>query len=157
MKWRALRAVKLHHWIPSPPPLAEPLTGLTMGQHGEIMAQKNDISRKDQDSFALASHNKAYEAQKNGIFDREIIPIWPSPRYSDALKKDNIIRADSSLEKLARLPSAFSRPFGTLTAGNSSPLTDGASVTLVADEKRAKALGLKPLAEIGRASCRERV
>lgn len=148
LKWKALKKVRLSHWIPSPPPLAEPLTGLTMGQHGEIMAQKNDISREDQDLFALASHNKAHQAQEQGILAEEIVPIWPAPHYKDALQQDTIIRSDASLKSLSQLKPVFSKPYGTLTAGNSSPLTDGAAATLVCDEKRALSLGLKPLAEV---------
>lgn len=136
------------NWLPQKPQLAEPKTGLTMGQHAEIMAQKNEISREEQDVFAAASHAKASAAQEAGLLSEEIIPIWPSPGYSDCITADNIIRADSTAEALAKLRPAFDKKYGTLTAGNSSPLTDGASVTLIADEHRALAAGLKPRAEI---------
>ena len=148
LKWKALKKFQLSHWIPSPPPLAEPLTGLTMGQHGEIMAEKNEISRKDQDLFALASHQKASQAQKKGILAEEILPLWPAPHYKDVIDHDTIIRSEGTLESLSKLKPVFSKPYGTLTAGNSSPLTDGAAATLVCDEKRAKALGFEPLVEV---------
>ena len=147
-KLKAVRRAKLAHWLPSPPPLAEPLTGLTMGQHAEIMAEKNNISRAKQDQFAMNSHHKAAAAQAAGVLTKQITPIWPSPRYQQAVSKDNIIRADSSLKALAKLKPVFAKPFGTITAGNSSPLTDGAAVTLVCDEHRARSLSLQPLVEI---------
>lgn len=131
-------------WLPSPPALAEPMTGLTMGQHGEIMAQKNGISREDQDAFAVASHAKAFAAQKNGHFDEEIVPYWPQPSFTKCVDKDNIIRENSTLEAAAKLRPAFDKKYGSLTAANSSPLTDGASVSIIGDEKRVLDLGLTP-------------
>jgi acetyl-CoA acyltransferase len=118
-----------------------------MGDSAEIMAKLNKISREEQDKFALASHQKAAAAQKAGRFDEEIIPIWASPKF-DAVEKDNLIRGDTTLEKLSNLKPAFDKAYGTITAGNASPLTDGASVTLITDEERAKALGLKPKSRI---------
>lgn len=147
-KLLTLKKARLGHWLPSPPPLAEPLTGLTMGQHAEIMAEKNDISREKQDKFALSSHQKAASAQKKGYLAEEITSLWPKPKYGKQVSSDNIIRSDSSLKALGKLKPAFSKPFGTITAGNASPLTDGASVTLVCDEMRARSLSLTPLAEI---------
>ncbi|WP_176737127.1 thiolase family protein [Oligoflexus tunisiensis] len=134
-------------WLPKPPALAEPLTGLTMGESAEIMAKLNKISREEQDQFAQASHRKASEAQKSGRFDDEIIPIWAPPGF-EAVDRDNIIRGDTSLEKLATLKPAFDKNYGSLTAGNSSALTDGAAVALVTDEQVAKSLGLKPKSRI---------
>lgn len=147
-KLAMLRASKLSHWLPSPPPLAEPLTGLTMGQHAEVMAEKNHISRHKQDEFALSSHHKAAAAQAAGIFTEQITPLWPSPHYRHQVATDNIIRPDTSLESLSKLKPAFAKPFGTITAGNASALTDGAAVTLICDEARAHSLALAPLAEI---------
>lgn len=135
-------------WLPKPPALAEPLTGLTMGEHAEIMAKLNRISRQDQDVFAVESHKKAAAAQENGVFDQEIVPLWPVPRYEICVDKDNIIRPDTSLDAMANLKPAFDKRYGTLTAGNSSPLTDGAAVCLVADEARVKSAGLKAKARI---------
>ena len=147
-KISAVKSFSAKHWLPKPPALSEPLTGLTMGQHAELMAQKNSISREDQDSFAASSHSKAAKAQQQGILAEEIIPIWPSTNYDKCIKEDNIIRHDTNTESLNKLRPVFDRQYGTLTAGNSSPLTDGASVTLVGDEQRVKDLGMKPRAEI---------
>ncbi|SME90594.1 acetyl-CoA C-acyltransferase [Pseudobacteriovorax antillogorgiicola] len=134
-------------WLPKPPALAEPLTGLTMGESAEIMAKINEISREDQDKFAAASHLKAAAAQKDGRFDEEVIPVWASPSF-DCVEADNIIRADTSAEKMAKLKPVFDKKYGSLTAANSSPLTDGASVSLIMDEKRAQDLGLSPKSKI---------
>lgn len=131
-------------WLPKAPALAEPLTGLTMGQHGEVMAEINRISRADQDEFAVSSHNKAAAAQESGYFDEEIFAFWPTPNYKTCINKDNIIRSDSSLESAAKLKPAFDKKYGTLTAANSSPLTDGASAAIIGDEKVVRNLGLKP-------------
>jgi acetyl-CoA acyltransferase len=135
-------------WLPQPPSLSEPLTGLTMGEHAEIMAKLNRISKEDQDRFAVDSHHKAAAAQESGKFDDEIVAVWPTPRYDTCVEKDNIIRADTSLDAMKDLKPAFDKKYGTLTAANSSPLTDGASVVLIADEARAKAAGLKPKVRI---------
>ncbi|MEZ4744114.1 MAG: thiolase family protein [Bdellovibrionota bacterium] len=135
-------------WLPKPPALSEPLTGLTMGEHAEVMAKKNGISRLDQDKFAVNSHKKAAAAQEAGYFDEEIIPIWASTSYKECIERDNIIRKDTSLEAASELRPAFDKKYGSLTAANSSPLTDGASCTIIADEERAKNLGLKPKLKI---------
>ncbi len=131
-------------WIPKPPGITEPMTGLSMGEHSEIMAKKNQVTRAEQDEFALMSHKKAVAAQKNGYLASEIVPIWPVSGKGDAVDKDNLIREDSSLESLSRIKPAFDRTHGTITAGNSSPLTDGAAVCLIGDEEYAKSLGLAP-------------
>lgn len=131
-------------WLPKPPALAEPLTGYTMGEHCEMMAKINEISRESQDEFAAASHAKAAAAQEKGYLAEEILPIWPSPKYKEVVDKDNIIRNDTSAEALSKLRPAFDRKYGTITAGNASSITDGASIALIADEQRAKSLGLTP-------------
>ena len=130
-------------WLPKPPALAEPLTGLTMGESAEIMVKINKISREEQDRFAVASHQKAKAAQDAGKFNEELIAVWPSPKFS-CIDQDNIIRGDSSVDKVGGLKPVFDKKHGTITAANASPLTDGASVALIADEKRARDLGLKP-------------
>lgn len=131
-------------WMPKAPDLFEPMTGLTMGQHAEIMAKMNLISRIDQDQFALNSHAKAARAEALGIFRDEIVPIWSGSSFDNLVDKDNLIRPDTTIEALSKLRPVFDRKHGTLTAGNSSPLTDGASIGLFADEKRALELGLRP-------------
>ena len=142
-KLHILKNFNAKDWLPKPPSLSEPLTGYTMGEHGEMMAKINRISREDQDTFSVESHRRAAAAQEAGRFDEEILPIWPAPKYEICVDKDNIVRADTSVQAMRDLKPAFDKKYGTLTAGNSSPLTDGAAVTLIADEQRAKTLGLK--------------
>ena len=135
-------------WLPKPPSLSEPLTGFTMGEHAEMMAKINNISKNDQDAFAVDSHKKAASAQESGRFDDEIVQAWPGPKYANCIDRDNMVRADTSMDALKGLKPAFDKRYGTITAGNASPLTDGAAVTLVADEARAKSLGLVAKARI---------
>src|SRR5690606_29723077 len=123
-------------------------SGFTMGEHAEMMAKINRISKEDQDEFAVLSHHRAATARENGVFAQEIVPMWPGPKFRACVDEDNIIRGDTSVEKMRDLKPAFDKRYGTLTAGNSSPLTDGAAVTLIGDEARAKALGLTPRARI---------
>lgn len=130
--------------LPSAPKIAERSTGETMGQGAERMAERNGITRRAQDEFALRSHQRAARAVKNGRFDGEVCSV-ATPRGS--VSTDGLIRGDGSLEKLARLKPAFKNG-GTVTAGNASPLTDGAACVLVMNEDKARALGYKPLAAI---------
>jgi len=133
---------------PKAPGITEPLTGMSMGEHAEIMAKLNGISRQDQDAFAVLSHQRAAAAQESGKFRREIVPIWPSPSFTTCVEKDNIIRPDTTLEGLSQIRPAFDRKYGTITAGNASALTDGAAAVVIADEAHARNLGLKPKARI---------
>jgi acetyl-CoA C-acetyltransferase len=123
---------------PQLPGVSEPRTGLSMGQHCEKMAQTWQIARVDQDQLALESHRKAAAAWDEGFYDDLVVPFR-------GLKQDNNIRRDTSLEKLAKLKPSFSSN-GTLTAGNSTPMTDGAAAVLLASEEWAKARGLPVLA-----------
>ena len=126
--------------MPLIPGVSEPRTKMSMGQHTEIMAKEWKIPREEQDQLALESHQKAAKAYDDGFFADLIVP------YA-GLERDNNLRADISLEKLASLGPAFDKKGGgTLTAGNSTPLTDGASAVLLASEEWAKKHGLKPLA-----------
>lgn len=131
---------------PAPPVLKEPSTGLTMGESAEKMAKENGISREDQDAFALRSHRRAAEAWEQGLFTGEVMAVL-SPR-GVPVTRDDIVRPDTTIEKLARLKPAFDRRYGTITAGNSSALTDGASALLVASEDVARALGYEPLVAV---------
>ena len=133
---------------PHPPAVAERSTGLTMGGSAEIMAKQNGISREEQDAFALRSHQKASEAWESGIFDDEVMPFPVGPDYRRTVSRDNLPRPDTSLEALAGLKPVFDRKYGTITAGNSSPLTDGASAIVLMEEKTAERLGLVPRAFI---------
>jgi acetyl-CoA C-acetyltransferase len=113
---------------PATPGIAEPRTGLSMGQHCEEMAKEWNILRREQDELALASHRNAAAAWKEGFFDDLVFEFQNQ-------KTDNNVRGDTTLEKLGALKTAFDRsPAGTLTAGNSSPLTDGAASVLLASE-----------------------
>jgi acetyl-CoA C-acetyltransferase len=126
--------------LPKPPSVAEPRTGLTMGEHCELMAQVWDISRADQDQFALESHKKAADAYRSGYMDDLVTPF-------EGVFRDNNIREDATLEKLSTLKTAFEKgERGTLTAANSTPLTDGAAAVLLASEEWAAKRGLPVLA-----------
>lgn len=129
--------------LPKQPKIAERTTGEVMGEAAERMAQRNSVGREEQDVFAVRSHQRAAEAIRSGRFDREVVPVTPPGR--EPVYTDTIVRGDTSLEKLSKLKPAF-RKDGTLTAGNSSTLTDGAAAILLMNEDKAKALGLKPLA-----------
>lgn len=134
-RMRAFKGFSLGELAPQPPRNGEPRTGLSMGEHCELMAQEWGISRQDQDQLALQSHLKAAAAYEAGFFDELVSPY-------QGVGRDNNIRADSSLEKLASLKPAFDRDTGTLTAGNSTPLTDGAAAVLLCSEEYARANNL---------------
>jgi acetyl-CoA acyltransferase len=123
---------------------------LMMGITAEFLAQTQGISRGEQDAFALRSHRRAAAAQAAGEFQRELIPIWGRDEAGNRLlvDRDQCVRPDASLESLAALKPAFMPGMGTVTAGNSSPLNDGAAALLVMSEEKAKSLGLKPLARV---------
>ena len=122
-----------------PPANAEPRTGLSMGQHCELMAKEWQITRADQDQLAYRSHKRAAAAYDAGFLDDLVVP-------TAGVFRDNNLREDISLEKIAQLSPAFDKEKGTLTAANSTPLTDGASAVLLSSEDWAAAHGLKPLA-----------
>lgn len=144
-KLGAFTRVRPKHLVPDVPAIAESVTGLTMGQSCEIMAKQNGISREAQDRFALQSHLRAARAWKEGRFNSQVMRVVAPPNYDEAVKYDNMIREDTTLEKLAELRPVFDRDYGTITAGNSSGLTDGASVVLMMSEKKANELGLEPI------------
>lgn len=145
-KAKAFAKIRPKDLAPQAPAIAERSTGETMGDSAEKMAKENGISRKAQDEFALRSHVKAVEGWEAGIFDAEVMPYPMPPRYTDTIERDTIPRADTSLDKLAKLRPVFDRKYGTVTAANASPLTDGASALLLMDESVAKALGYQPKA-----------
>lgn len=138
---RHLRGLKLRELLPSAPPIAEYTTGETMGRSADRLAARFGISRLEQDSFALRSHTLAAEATAAGHLDQEIMPVSLPPDFS-LLRHDNTFRTDSSLQALGRLEPSFVRPWGTVTAGNSSPLTDGAAAVMLARRDAAAAHGL---------------
>lgn len=146
-KVSTLLEFKLKDFIPDTLALEEPSTGLTMGQSAEQMAQINGISRREQDEFALMSHQRAAAAQKKGVFKDEIAPAY-LVKEKQVVHEDNIIRSDSTLESMAKLKPVFDRRYGTITAANASPLTDGAAAVLLMSEEKVRALGIQPLAFI---------
>jgi acetyl-CoA C-acetyltransferase len=134
---RAFKGFSFGELSPQAPGNAEPRTRLSMGQHCELMARRWGISRAEQDQLALESHQKAAAAYADGFFDQLVVPY-------QGVARDNNVRADSSLDKLAALKPAFDRSAaGTLTAGNSTPLTDGASAVFLTSEEYAAKHGLK--------------
>jgi acetyl-CoA C-acetyltransferase len=140
-KLKALRKISLQSLRPKVPNVNEPRTHLSMGQHCELMVKEWNISRRSQDELALASHANGAKAYAAGFYKDLVHPF-------QGLDRDGLLRADTSIEKLARLKPAFDPAQGTLTAGNSSPLTDGAACVLVGNSRGAEKLGLKPLAKL---------
>src|SRR6185312_15656900 len=134
--------------VPVSPTIAEPSTGETMGQSAEKMAKENGISREDQDRFALMSHQRAAAATNDRRLTAEIAPWFGGPGMDQPVTSDNGVRSDTSLEALAALKPVFDRKYGSVTAGNSSPLTDGAAAVVLMAEEKARALGHTPLAFI---------
>ena len=145
-KARAFSRVRPRDLAPVPPAIAERSTGETMGDSAEKMAKENGIGREDQDAFAIRSHQKATAAWESGVFADEVMPLPLPPRFASTLERDTIPRSDSTPEKLAGLKPVFDRKYGSVTAANSSPLTDGASAVLLMAEGTAKALGYEPRA-----------
>lgn len=123
---------------------------LMMGVTAELLAQSQGISRDEQDRFALASHQKAAAAHDSGDFHAELVPVWGRDEAGERklVAADQCVRRDTSLAQLAELSPAFMPGIGTVTAGNSSPVNDGAAALLVMSEERARALGLAPLARV---------
>jgi len=136
-KLKAFKGFSFGELTPVAPSVNEPRTGLSMGQHCELMAREWHIAREDQDRFAVASHLNAARAYEEGFHDDLLVPCA-------GLVRDNNVRADANPEKMATLKPAFDKKsgHGTLTAGNSTPLTDGAAGVLLASEEWARARGL---------------
>ena len=145
---QAIAKIRPRDLIPITPAIAEPTTGESMGQSAEKMAKLNGISRDDQDAFALRSHRLAAAGTTDGRLTAEIAPVYVGPRYETVATSDNGIREDSSLEQLAALKPVFDRRYGSVTAGNASPLTDGGSAVLLMREDVAKARGYVPIGYI---------
>ena len=147
-KLKAFTRLRPGDLAPRPPALADLASGLTMGAAAEKMARENGISREDQDQYAYESHMKAVAGWEAGIYADEVMAMPIPPRYSDTVTQDGIPRADSTIEKLSSLRPAFDRKYGSVTAGNSSPLTDGAAMVILMEEKMAKRLGFEVKAYI---------
>jgi acetyl-CoA acyltransferase len=132
--------------VPLTPAIAEPSTGESMGQSAEKMAKENGITREAQDRLALQSHQRAAAATADARLTAEIAPWFGGAGMDQPVTSDNGIRSDTSLEALAALRPVFDRKYGSVTAGNSSPLTDGAAAVLLMAEEKAAVLGYEPLA-----------
>ncbi|MEU6141714.1 acetyl-CoA C-acyltransferase [Streptomyces sp. NPDC047081] len=131
-------------------PRMDPQWTIPLGESAELIAEKHKISREQQDEFALASHQKAASAQQQGLFDAELAPVSIPQRKGDpvVLAADESVRADASLAAMAKLKPSFRKENGTVTAGNASPLNDGAAALLLVDEEGLKAVGREPLARV---------
>ncbi|QHM74748.1 3-ketoacyl-CoA thiolase [Mixta theicola] len=130
--------------LPVPPAVAEYSTGLRMGDTAEQMAKSYGISRERQDALAHRSHQRAAQAWREGRLDDEVMTVWAAP-WRDALRQDNNVRENSAVDDYARLRPAFDRRHGSVTAANSTPLTDGAAAVVLMTESRARALEITPL------------
>ena len=145
---QAFAKIRPRDLIPITPAIAEPTTGETMGQSAEKMAKINAIPRDEQDQFALRSHRMAAAGTSDGRLTAEIAPVYVPPKYETVATTDNGIRTDTTLEALASLKPVFDKRYGSVTAGNASPLTDGAGAILLMEAEKAKALGYEPIGYI---------
>ena len=147
---RTFSRIRPRDLVPVSPAIAEPSTGESMGQSAEKMAKENHISRAAQDRWALRSHELAARGTDDGRIAAEVAPWFPpGARSGDGVvTQDNGIRRDTSLEQMAKLKPVFDRRYGSVTAANSSPLTDGASAVLLMSDPAARALGYTPLAYV---------
>ena len=134
-------------FFPEIPSISEFSVGLTMGQSADRLAARIGVSRREQDEYALRAHKKAAEAYQKGLLQRTIYPVRVPPTF-ETIERDNLVREDTSIEKLSSLKPVFVKKYGTITAGNSSPFTDGASCVLLMEEEVAKSLGYTPKAVI---------
>ncbi|MEL4425254.1 acetyl-CoA C-acyltransferase FadI [Shewanella indica] len=146
-KWNIVRRLGFKDLLPVPPAVAEYSTGLSMGQTAEQMAKSHGISRADQDALAHRSHTLASQSWNEGKLKDEVM-VAHVPPYKSFIERDNNIRDNSSLESYAKLRPVFDRKHGSVTAANSTPLTDGASAVILMSEGRAKALGYTPIGYI---------
>lgn len=146
-KWAVLKKLGFKDLLPVPPAVAEYSTGISMGQTAEQMAKTHNISRADQDALAHRSHTLAAKNWQQGNLTQEVMTAYAEP-YKGALEQDNNVRFDSKLEGYSKLRPVFDRKYGTVTAANATPLTDGASSVLMMTENRAKEMGYTPLGYI---------
>jgi acetyl-CoA acyltransferase len=145
---RTLARIRPRDLVPVSPAIAEPSTGESMGQSAEKMAKENRISREAQDRWALRSHELAARGTDDGRLTAEIVPWFPARATDPVVTQDNGIRRDTSLAQMAKLKPVFDRRYGSVTAANASPLTDGAAAVLLMSDAAARALGQEPLAFI---------
>ncbi|MFV9687060.1 acetyl-CoA C-acyltransferase FadI [Pantoea sp. ARC607] len=143
-KLQILRRLRPRDLLPVPPAVAEYSTGLRMGDTAEQMAKSHGITRQAQDALALRSHQRAARAWQSGVLQQEVMAAFVPP-WKSAIDQDNNVRMDAKAEDYARLRPAFDRQHGSVTAANSTPLTDGAAAVILMREGRARELGLSPL------------
>ncbi|MGK3141425.1 acetyl-CoA C-acyltransferase FadI [Pantoea sp. C2G6] len=143
-KFQILRRLRPRDLLPVPPAVAEYSTGLRMGDTAEQMAKSHSISREAQDALALRSHQRAAKAWQSGVLNQEVMPAFVPP-WKAAIAQDNNVRMEAKAEDYARLRPAFDRQHGSVTAANSTPLTDGAAAVILMREGRARELGIRPL------------
>jgi len=142
-----LASLRPSDFVPERPQVAEYTTRRVMGEDCDIMAARFQVSREEQDEFAVRSHQLAAKAFEDGHLKEEIAAVSLPPAFKP-IDRDNGVRGDSTLEQVSKLRPAFDKKFGTLTAANSSFLTDGAAAVLIMSEEKAKELGLVPKAEV---------
>ena len=150
-KWSALRALEPKEMMPRSlllEGLTDPVCGLNMGLTAEMLAREFGITREEQDAFALESHLRAAAARREGRLAEEIVPLYRGPEYDVVIEEDIGPREEQSMEALAKLRPVFDRRDGTVTAGNSCQVTDGAAALLVASEEYAASHGIRPMARI---------
>lgn len=143
-RWQIIRKLRLKHLLPVPPAVAEYSTGLSMGDTAEQMAKTHQISRAEQDELAHRSHSLAAKAWADGKMDQQVMAVH-TPPYKHFIEQDNVVRANSELASYGKLRPAFDKRHGSVTAANSTPLTDGAAAVVLMAESKAKALGYEPL------------
>lgn len=143
-KAQILRRLRPRDLLPVPPAVAEYSTGLRMGDTAEQMAKTHGISRAAQDALALRSHQHAASAWQSGVLQQEVMPAF-APPWKAPIEQDNNVRMAAKIEDYARLRPAFDRQHGSVTAANSTPLTDGAAAVVLMNEGRARELGIPPL------------
>lgn len=146
-KLKMLTRFRFSYLIPEIPAIADPLCSMTMGQTAELLARQFHITREEQDAYSLRSQQRALQAQKEGKFTEEIVPV-PALPHMKYQERDDGVREDSSAEGLAKLKPAFDKLTGSVTAGNSSQVTDGAVAVLLMKESKAKELSLSPIGYI---------
>lgn len=147
-KLSTILSFRPHFIVPDIPEISDPLCGLSMGQTAEILSREFRVTREEQDAFSLLSQERASKATSDGRLAEEIAPIPLPPKYSTIQLQDDGPRGNQTLEALTKLKPIFDRATGTVTAGNSSQITDGAAVVILMKESKAKELGLKPLGYI---------
>ena len=144
-RMQAFAGLRPKDLAPIPPAIREFSTGEMMGESAESMAKQNGIAREDQDKFAHRSHTLAAKAWAEGKFEDEVMDVFIPNHYKEHIREDNLVRKDSNVEKYAKLKPVFDKKNGSVTAANSSPLTDGASALLMMREDKAKAMGMDVL------------